>query len=305
MGVGTERRNKMANQSMTYSVNGNVLASVGGSGSNRTDIPGRYGSGGQRTWDATWSAGRYDALVNYIKSGATAAEAYNKYGGMGTDVYTAYQKWGRQYPGLERGTGSSSSSGTSTSSTASNLSSASSDPIGAYASAYDKAKAANESRYQDILNQYQASYTRNMANLDQYGAQESADINQRYSELAAQGTQDLTSRGLGNTTVTGTMATGVANQASAEQRRLASDIAQQKYIADTALTNTKLGFMERKTDSYPDLNTYLQLAQYSNQLSNPTFAYTTGGGNTSTGSSNTGYSGFKTGQISTAQNYYT
>lgn len=250
-----------------------------------------------RAWDQAWSDGRYDALVNYIKSGASKQDAYAKYGGMGEDVYNAYKASGGAN-GLTRGTGSSSSSSGS-SSTASNLSSASSDPIGAYSSAYDAAKTANEARYQDILNQYQASYTRNMANLNQYGAQESADINQRYSELAAQGTQDLTSRGLGNTTVTGTMATGVANQASAEQRRLASDIAQQKYTADTALTNTKLGFMERRADAYPDLNTYLQLANYNANgganANNSTFAYTTGGGNT--GGSQTGYSGFSTGNI--------
>lgn len=182
------------------------------------------------------------------------------------------------------------------------------EALAAYNKENEAAKTANEARYQDVLKQYQASYTRNMANLDQYGAQESADINQRYSELAAQGTQDLTSRGLGNTTVTGTMATGVANQASAEQRRLASDIAQQKYIADTALTNTQLGFMERKTDSYPDLNTYLQLAAYNNTPNTYTTTQVFGGNSNSSDSYQkpkkkaSGYSGFTTGQINNTRN---
>jgi len=258
------------------------VGDMGSSGSDKSwglNTPGKN----KNSWDAKWSDGQYDNMVKYIMSGASQMDAYNEYGGMGEDVFYAYNHRGGK-SGLRDGGSSSSSS-----------------PISDYQSAYDEAKAANESRYQDILNQYQASYTRNMANLDQYGAQQSTDINNRYAEVAAQGTQDLTSRGLGNTTVTGTMATGVANQASAEQRRLASDIAQQKYTADTALTNTKLGFMERKTDAYPDLNTYLQLAQYSNQGSQGSadtpFAYTIGGGSTQKGDKTKGYSGFTTGQI--------
>jgi hypothetical protein len=174
------------------------------------------------------------------------------------------------------------------------------DPVTQYQTDYAAARAANESRYQDILGQSEAAYTRNMGYLDKYGQQQSADINQRYSDLGASAVQDLTSRGLGNTTVTATTATGIANQASAEQRRLAEDVAQQKLAADTSLTQAKLGVMERKTDAYPDLNTYLQMSEYLNPTTTTKLAsnYVYGGQSTGKASPN---KGFDTKQLSNRQ----
>lgn len=179
------------------------------------------------------------------------------------------------------------------------------NPVTQYQSDYAAARAANESRYQDILGQSEAAYTRNMGYLDKYGQQQSADINQRYSDLGASAVQDLTSRGLGNTTVTATTATGIANQASAEQRRLAEDLAQQRLAADTSLTQAKLGVMERKTDAYPDLNTYLQMAEYASPSTTTKLSsnYVYRGGNTGKTS---GYSGFDSSQLSSRKSnpYY-
>ena len=98
-----------------------------------------------------------------------------------------------------------------------------------------------------------------MGYLADYAKQESQDISNRYGTLASSAVQDLTGRGLGNTTVTASTATGIAGQESAEQRRLASDVAQQKTALDTGLTQAKLQYMERRTDEYPNLETYLQL----------------------------------------------
>ena len=178
-----------------------------------------------------WTSSYNSAAVAAAKAGATQEELEARYGGQGTEVYNAYQE--HKYDGM---------SGRQR-----------------YDIDYAAAKTANESRYQDILGQYEGAYNRNMGYLADYAKQESQDISNRYGTLASSAVQDLTGRGLGNTTVTASTATGIAGQESAEQRRLASDVAQQKTALDTGLTQAKLQYMERRTDEYPNLETYLQL----------------------------------------------
>jgi hypothetical protein len=105
--------------------------------------------------------------------------------------------------------------------------------------AQNKANAANEKRYQDIL----ASYS----NLGKAGM---TRIGEQEQQAQAKGTQDLTSRGLGNTTVTGAMSRGVARDAENSRQQLQEQVAQLKG-----------GVMERKTEQGPDMGLYAQLIQ--------------------------------------------
>lgn len=108
-----------------------------------------------------------------------------------------------------------------------------------YQAAYDEAKAANEKRYQDIL-----------SGMEGMGKQEAADISTRWRGVGAQQGQDLVSRGLVGTTIKPTLQNAAARGESADLGAL-----------QDRLKSMKFGFMERRTDEYPDLNQMIQLAQ--------------------------------------------
>lgn len=99
------------------------------------------------------------------------------------------------------------------------------------------ANKANETRYQDILKSY-----------DTLGQAGQTRIGQQEQAAQAKGTQDLTSRGLGNTTITSAVSRGVANDAELQRQQLAEGVAEKKA-----------GVMERKTDQGPDMSMYAQL----------------------------------------------
>lgn len=103
--------------------------------------------------------------------------------------------------------------------------------------AQTSANEANEKRYQDILGLY--------GNLGQAGM---TRIGQQEQQAQAKSTQDLTSRGLGNTTVTGAMTRGIASDAELSRQQLQEGVAMQKA-----------GVMERRTDQGPDMGMYASL----------------------------------------------
>ena len=103
--------------------------------------------------------------------------------------------------------------------------------------AQTQANTANQTRYDQTLgllaNQGQAGMTR-IANAEQ--------------QAQAKGTQDLTSRGLGNTTVTSSVNRGIASDAELARQTLQESVAQQKARV-----------MEMKTDQGPDMGLYANL----------------------------------------------
>ncbi len=131
----------------------------------------------------------------------------------------------------------------------------------AFQSAQDEARAANESRYNDILTGEQARYERNMNRLAGMGAQEKADINERYDNEGSRINQDLVSRGLRNSTVAENMAMGNNRERTADLGRADERLRREQLTADAGLSADVLSFMERRTDSYPDVGLLAQLAQ--------------------------------------------
>ena len=101
------------------------------------------------------------------------------------------------------------------------------------------ANKANEQRYQDILGQY-----------DTLGKAGETRIQQTEQQAQAKSTQDLTARGLGNTTITSAASRGIASDAEASRQQLQEGITQQK-----------VGVMERKTEQGPDMSMYANLLQ--------------------------------------------
>lgn len=123
---------------------------------------------------------------------------------------------------------------------------------GAYQSAYNAAQSANLSRYSDILGQYGALYGRTMTGLEGLGDEQRRAISSRYGALAGANQQDLVSRGLAGTTVLPSMRLGVERQKTQELNALEEQLRRERMGYDVALTGERLGFMERRTDQYPD-----------------------------------------------------
>jgi hypothetical protein len=105
--------------------------------------------------------------------------------------------------------------------------------------AQNQANQANQQRYQDILGMY--------SNLGKTGE---ARIAENEAQQQAKSTQDLTSRGLGNTTITGAMSRGIASDAEFARQGLQEQVAQLQG-----------GVMERKTEQGPNLGLYASLIQ--------------------------------------------
>ena len=121
------------------------------------------------------------------------------------------------------------------------------------------ANQANEARYQDILNGYQQRYERNLANLQNAGQQEAADINEAYTNQGSRINNDLISRGMRNSTVAGTMAQGNERERLAAISRLNERLQQQRLAVDAGLSKDTLDVMERKNEAGPDLALLAQL----------------------------------------------
>lgn len=105
--------------------------------------------------------------------------------------------------------------------------------------AQNQANAANQQRYQDILGMY--------STLGQSGAQQ---IQEQTAQQQAKSTADLTSRGLGNTTITSAMGNQIASLGQSNQLAL-----------QESLTGKEAGVMEAMNQQGPNLSMYANLIQ--------------------------------------------
>ena len=131
---------------------------------------------------------------------------------------------------------------------------------GGYQSAYDEAKTANESRYQDIKGGYQGVYDRTMAGLDERSGQARQDITDDYRKTGAATQQRMTGRGLYNTSAATSMAASNERERSAALNRQGDSDLDRRIGYDVGLTGDKLSFMERREDEYPDQQMLVGLA---------------------------------------------
>lgn len=131
----------------------------------------------------------------------------------------------------------------------------------AYDSAYNEARATNEARYEDILGGYEERYGRGMANAENLYDQEYADIRQQQKEADASDYQDLVSRGLSSSTMPTVSRQGNRTQAQRQVGSVRDRENQMRLSTDARLSGDRLGFMERRTDAYPDPNLLAQLSR--------------------------------------------
>jgi len=140
-----------------------------------------------------------------------------------------------------------------------------------YKAAYDTARSDNLARYNQGLGMFDDLYKRsfgytdprNNAKIpgywDKYGEDQKAAINQSVKQNAATTQAAATDRGIYNTST----ALNQLGSANMEGQRALADVeakrAEGKLNTDSALTQAKLGFIERRNDTYPDMNQLIGL----------------------------------------------
>lgn len=132
--------------------------------------------------------------------------------------------------------------------------------------------AANEGRYQQLLTGYGDRQSDILGRLDNYGAQQKIDVGQRYDQARASADQDLTNRGLGNTTVRSTRRQGLGQAETQDLARLNESLNIEELGYRERLSADPLGVIERRTDVTPSLADVSNLALQLGRGSANTFA---------------------------------
>jgi hypothetical protein len=128
-----------------------------------------------------------------------------------------------------------------------------------YEKAYNEAKTANETRYGQILGGYDTLQNDTMAGLDGMGTQARRDVNTSYDKAYSNSLQGLINSGMANSTILPSVSNVNATQRSDATGRLNETLRREKLGYMNDITNNKLSFMERRTDSYPDVGLYTSL----------------------------------------------
>lgn len=135
------------------------------------------------------------------------------------------------------------------------------DPLVAqYQAAMDAANASNDQRYDQGLANLAAQRSRSEADLARMGASRAQEIRDNARRAEAQGMQNLTARGLANTTNLPTMQRGVARDANRAQTALGDVMAQNRYNQDRAMTGDLNQWIYQRDDQAPSFDTLANLA---------------------------------------------
>lgn len=126
--------------------------------------------------------------------------------------------------------------------------------LGEYIKSYNTGAQVNEQRYRDILGGYRDRYSQAMQTLQGLGSAAQADINQQYDRLGSKTTSDLITRGLGNTTIAGSMQRGVESDRAKTMGQLNEALRREALNTQLGASGDTLKFMENRKDAYPTLD---------------------------------------------------
>ena len=145
-----------------------------------------------------------------------------------------------------------------------------------YEKAFNEAKQANEQRYSQILGGYESLYNDTMTGLEGMGDAARKDVNSGYNKAFSQSMQGLVNSGMANSTILPSVSLNNARQRTDALNSLNETLRREKLGYMNNITNNKLQFMERREDTYPDLNLFTSLMNnYGNYLGNIGYAPTT------------------------------
>lgn len=147
-----------------------------------------------------------------------------------------------------------------------------------YDKAFNEAKQANEQRYGQILGGYDTLYNDTMTGLEGMGDAARKDVNTGYNRAFSQSMQGLVNAGMANSTILPSVSLNNARQKTDALSSLNEMLRREKLGYMNNITNSKLNFMERREDTYPDLSLYTSLMNnYGNTMGNvggaPNYSY--------------------------------
>lgn len=128
-----------------------------------------------------------------------------------------------------------------------------------YTQKYAEAKQANEGRYAQGMEGYGDLHNRAMGNLANLSNQNATDIRNTAADQTAANNQRMTSLGLSGTTVGSTLNNGVNREMNASLNRNNDNNIKMQNDTDASTTGAQLGFLERRSDPYPDMGAYSSL----------------------------------------------
>lgn len=128
-----------------------------------------------------------------------------------------------------------------------------------YTQKYAEAKQANEGRYAQGMQGYGDLHNRAMGNLANLSNQNATDIRNTAADQTAANNQRMTSLGLSGTTVGSTLNNGVNREMNASLNRNNDANIKMQNDTDASTTGAQLGFLERRSDPYPDMGAYSSL----------------------------------------------
>ena len=128
-----------------------------------------------------------------------------------------------------------------------------------YMDEMDAAKAANESRYGQIVSGIDGDIASYGKNLDFDDTQRKDDATSYYNGQQAKGLQGLNSKGFAGTTVMPTMKMGYGRGLNKELNRISEGTFNRKFQLErdkNSMRKMKYGVMERRTDAGPNASSY-------------------------------------------------
>jgi hypothetical protein len=131
-----------------------------------------------------------------------------------------------------------------------------------YVNSYNEGKAANESRYADILKGFSQREADANSLLAGMGDTAKLNLNRQYDQAGSSAAQSAIGRGLTNSSAALNMQRGI--EADRARSLMAIDEGLRKQALDyrTSLSGDRLNFMAQRNDQYPGLDQIGQLAQY-------------------------------------------
>ena len=130
-----------------------------------------------------------------------------------------------------------------------------------YQKSFDEAKAQNLKRYGEVKGGYETMYGETKQALQGLGLAERAGISEGYRKGEAASRQELTSRGLGASTVMSNVSATRARKEAIDQNALQERLVQQRLGYLNPIRQAQLQFVERRQDTYPDYDLLARLAQ--------------------------------------------
>lgn len=130
-----------------------------------------------------------------------------------------------------------------------------------YQNAYNEAKQANLERYQQILGNYDTMYEQQKEMIGNMGNAEKQELKEIAGKGYARNADTVVKSGMLGTTVKPALDRQVSKDHARNVANVNERLNQAKLNSYGNYMQGKMGVMERRTDSYPEMGNYLQLMQ--------------------------------------------